>query len=59
MNFWKTDQYKWAKKHPYLGPYETFDEAEAWASEIRRVHRDRFTVIPVESGFDVEQDLWQ
>ena len=56
-NFWRTDRNKWIDANPYEGPYESFAEAEAWAIKIRKVHYDKFTVIPVEGGFGVEQDV--
>lgn len=48
---------RWRAENPYLAPYESAEEAEAWAAKIRTVHRHAFRVIPVAGGFGVEQDL--
>ena len=48
---------RWDEENPYLAPYPTPEAAEEWAKEIRAVHRDKFTVVPVDGGYGVEQDL--
>lgn len=47
---------RWRDANPYCEPYETWDDAKEWASKIRTVHRDKFSVIPVPGGYGVEQD---
>ena len=54
---WRTDRNRWLDANPYEGPYDTPEEADDWAIRIRRVHSDKFTVMPVEGGFEVTQDV--